>query len=589
MTDLSMASCSSITGGRPAMTLRLYPYQKTALQWLSTRNHAILALEQGLGKTVVAAVDAKPPILVVCTKAMKYVWKREFNIWRPKLKVHIIRDIRDPIDHKADVIVVNFDIVWKLKCIDRLSRRKTLICDESHYIKTPSASRTKTVVYWAMKMPFVRFLSGTPVISRPAEFFTQLYALRALPNGFGWRKYIYKFCAPFYDDMNELNVRGHSNLDELHELADPVMLRMLKESVMPDLPPKTYRLIELDLPVPSLEKGLTLNDVEAPDNKIPFEALSEIRKENALRKLPLALEHIKSSLDQNPEKKIVLFAHHRIIVEALHEALADYGAVKLYGGTSSEDADAAVHAFQTDPKCRIFVGNIQSAGEGITLTAASHVIFVEPGWTPKDLAQPSDRCHRIGQLNAVLVEVLVIRRSIDAQVLRGVIQKIDVVGQIVKETNMKSNSPNLRVALVALANAFVDVLEASNGGSVETDIAAEVETGNREAAEDKAAKAAEDKAAKAAMRKEKKVAEEEAKALAAEAEEKAKAQASEAEAKPETDGAKTLTIETLRPLVAAMVAGGNRQVVLDTLDIFDAKSLSTLKPEDYAAFADAIS
>src|SRR5690606_646396 len=132
-----------------------------------------------------------------------------------------------------------------------------------------------------------------------------------------------------------------------------------------------------------------------------FEEMTAARRETARAKIDAAIEHIKESLESST--KIVVFAHHKDIIDRLVSDLGDYGAVRVDGSTPMAERQTAVDRFQSDEDCRVFVGSIGAAGVGLTLTASSHVIFVEFPWTPSEISQAEDRCHRIGQANSVLV------------------------------------------------------------------------------------------------------------------------------------------------------------------------------------------
>ena len=125
--------------------------------------------------------------------------------------------------------------------------------------------------------------------------------------------------------------------------------------------------------------------------------------------------------------KLVIMAHHHDVIDQLAEALAEFGAVKFDGRMSLKDRDASVGRFQTENGVRVFVGGIQAAGVGITLTAASHVVFAELDWVPGNLAQAEDRCHRIGQTDSVLVQHLVLDGSLDARMAQIIVEKMDVI------------------------------------------------------------------------------------------------------------------------------------------------------------------
>ena len=114
-------------------------------------------------------------------------------------------------------------------------------------------------------------------------------------------------------------------------------------------------------------------------------------------------------------------------VEGLREALVDYNPSVIHGGTPQAARQVEVDRFQNDKSVKVFIGQIQAAGVGITLTAASHVIFVELDWVPGTVSQAEDRCHRIGQNNYVLVQHLVLENSLDAVMAKTLIRKQSIV------------------------------------------------------------------------------------------------------------------------------------------------------------------
>jgi superfamily II DNA/RNA helicase len=148
-----------------------------------------------------------------------------------------------------------------------------------------------------------------------------------------------------------------------------------------------------------------------------------------MAKVDKVVEHVISALESS--EKVVLFAHHHDVVEALIKALAHYGCVVVTGETPKDGSGVgtrqyAVDKFQNNPDCRVFIGSIGAAGVGLTLTASSHVIFAELPLRPADLTQAEDRTHRIGQKGSVLSEILVFDGSVDAHIARMLVEKQDV-------------------------------------------------------------------------------------------------------------------------------------------------------------------
>ena len=422
--------------------MMLYKHQVQAIEWLGQRPKAILALDMGLGKTCVSSLDLSVPALVVCPASLKLNWQAELAMWRPELGVQVVCSPKDPIKG-LDVTIVNYDILGKLD----LPTPTTLIVDESHYIKNYKAKRTKLLMGLIKATSNVSLLTGTPIVNRPIELWTLLYSIGA--TKLGYFEFGMRFCAGWKTPWDTYDFSGSSRKGELIKVLEPFMLRMTKEECI-DLPSKTYRIIALDLSVDKREKQFSQDQIDTPDS-IPFEAISDIRRLNAERKLDQSISYIKDCLEQTD--KIVVFAHHTHIIDGLMDALKEFEPVMVTGSVKNEDRHVAVHTFQNNPKCRVFVGNIKAAGVGLTLTAASHVVFVEAPWSPADLQQAADRCHRIGQQNNVTIDLLTITGSIDEIILHKILTKMDVIDSVIKEST-DMNEKLIAAKLRELASLF---------------------------------------------------------------------------------------------------------------------------------------
>ena len=213
------------------------------------------------------------------------------------------------------------------------------------------------------------------------------------------------------------------------------MIRRLKADVLTELPAKRRQVVSIppngagdliDAEIRAYEEWEAAK--ASGDTKrlgIAIGELARIRVEVALVKLPDVIERLKDA-----DGKVVVFAHHHEIINKLTEALEDDGVVVLTGKTSLEDRQAAVERFQSDPSVKYFIGSIGAAGVGITLTAASHVVFSELSWTPGDINQAEDRCHRIGQASSVLVQHIVLDGSLDDRMLSTIIKKQRIADQV---------------------------------------------------------------------------------------------------------------------------------------------------------------
>lgn len=299
------------------------------------------------------------------------------------------------------------------------------------------------------------FLTGTPIVNRPVELWPLVESLD--PDGLGRNFFSY---AKRYTNATHngygWDFSGASNLEELQEkLRTTVMVRRLKADVLTELPPKRRQVIEIPANgleglvkretamaarheelMDALRTAAELAKAEGAEayaeaigrlrdaGKIAFEEMAQARHELALAKVPYLVEHMEECIESSG--KVVVMVWHRDVVQALMDKFGAR-AVQVHGDVSLADRQAAVDRFQTDPACQVFVGTIKAAGVGLTLTAASHVVFGELWWVPGDITQAEDRCHRIGQTNSVLVQHLVVDGSLDARMAKTMVAKQNVI------------------------------------------------------------------------------------------------------------------------------------------------------------------
>jgi len=398
-------------------------------------------------------------VLIVCPASLKHNWRREWTKWDVKgLAVQIV-DGTTPQDFRGNVIIINYDILTAHRAqLKESGAWDLMILDECHYLKNGRTDRTLEVFGGIKRNPDrsikERFaaipatkkilLSGTPIVNKPKELWSMLQTLD--PDGIGaksnWYHYATRYCQAIslgertdaYGNTYKLwKWDGADNLEELQELMrERFMVRRLKKDVLTELPAKRRQIILLE-PGKALAK-LVAREAQAyadyePERLLgqPQPSIGEIsvtRKKIALQKVKFAVEHIKELL--NETEKIVVFGHHHSTLDALYEAFGE-SAVRIDGRVSLDDRQKAVDRFQTDPTCRVFIGGIQAAGVGLTLTAASTVVFVESSWVPGENSQAEDRCHRIGQRESVLIQHLILEGSLDERVVAIVIQKQEVI------------------------------------------------------------------------------------------------------------------------------------------------------------------
>lgn len=419
----------------------LLPFQKAGVEFIETANgRAIIADQMGLGKTVEALAylqlhpDLRPAIIVV-PASLKTNWKREANKWLSTKKRIVVLNGTKPYDlslSPADIYIINWDILtyWT----DELLAIKPaiLIADEAHYAKNRKAKRSKACKKLANKIDQALLLTGTPVTNRPVE----LFSLLQMVDSAAWPRFwpfAERYCGAYNDGWG-WNFSGATNLDELHQKIKPYVVRRVKSQVLKELPAKR----RVPVPIPMSDQARTeyeFNLKETIEILKQAERLSthhlarieQLKQLTAGGKLPHAIKWISDFLDSG--EKLIVFATHKFIIA---ELMAEFGdqAVKLTGDDSQKARQDAVDRFQNDDQIRLFVGNIQAAGVGITLTAASDVAFLEFAWTPGDHDQAEDRAHRIGQSGSVTCWYLVAEDTIDEDIVSLLEDKRQVVDRV---------------------------------------------------------------------------------------------------------------------------------------------------------------
>ena len=424
---------------------RLLPHQREGVEFvLRCGGRALLADEMGLGKTVqaiaaLAAYAADWPALIVAPPSLLAGWRTEVLKWLPEevlpnASVQTLVSGRDEPRADAQLVLVTYALLEK--GWDALARARfgVVVCDESHLLKSADSKRTRAASGLARGARRVILLSGTPATSRPSELHSQLEMLR--PGLFGsYEEYTARYCDGHVGRFG-WDAKGRSNLDELNRaLQGAVMIRRLKDETI-KLPHKTRRAVELAQPADALGRALVAARA-AVDAKGGARLSRDSTELTALRtatghaKLVPACAFVERELDACAQRKVLAFAHHRAVLDGLSAALDRRGVrhIRIDGGTAKEARASLVHQFQQEDDVRVAVLSITAAGVGLTLTAASLVVFAELSWNASDLQQAEDRAHRIGQRRPVDVVYLLMRGSIDDLVWPTVNRKLDTVSR----------------------------------------------------------------------------------------------------------------------------------------------------------------
>ena len=433
----------------------LYPYQIKTINFAANREKAIIALEQGLGKTIISIFLFKilksKKILIIAPASLKLNWKREIIDCFPFLKKHIeiISTGKQALGLK-NITIINYDLLIKPKIHSQLleQRFNILILDELHYLKNKDAARTKAILGSKTREKEVTGivtvcdrvygLTGTPMPNRPIEMYSWLSKLfpEQIDN-MGYYEYAMHYCKAWQAPWG-FDVSGAANVGELRVKLKPIMIRFTKKQVLKELPKKTQQLVILERDrktgdIIKREAAYDKKELSQKQNPLAFEGLSELRHEMGLAKLPVCIKYIRDWLDNNEDERLVIFAHHRDVISQLALSLKKYKCEVINGETPLKDRDSIVTRFQNRKfDFRILIGNITSAGTGFTLTQASTAMFIEFSWVSGDLAQAEDRLHRIGQRNSVFIKYLAIDKSLDSYMLNKVMKKQIVIDSILE-------------------------------------------------------------------------------------------------------------------------------------------------------------
>jgi SWI/SNF-related matrix-associated actin-dependent regulator of chromatin subfamily A-like protein 1 len=435
----------------------LYAYQSAGIDWLAARDAAILGDDAGLGKSVQMIEAARrrgaDRILVLVDGPGRVSWEAEFAKWWPQLRVyHYPEDTAGLIPDGPLALIVTYG--WLSSHPAALQAAlawsqpfKAAFADEVHKLKTQAATRTRAV--YGRKgdragsviegVPVVWVASATLTPKHAGELYTHLRALLpdVLAGLFHGRlpspvEFETAFCLVSHTGFGK-KVEGNNPIaiPALRAALKPHILRRRKADVLPDLPPIQTAPLPLEIADKALrEAALDSYMADLPPDTIEADgdiltilgaALADphiARKRRALGlvKVAPAVAWAADFLEQAPDRKLVIFAHHRDVIAGLAAGLGDHQPLVMVGGTPPATAAAHILTFQTEPTARVFIGQNEAAGTAITLTAASDVLLVEPDWTPVVNYQAISRCHRIGQNQGVLARFAYAHGTMDRRI-----------------------------------------------------------------------------------------------------------------------------------------------------------------------------
>ena len=406
-------------------------HQKIAIEKLAGSKRFILADDMGLGKTtstIIAALETgSKKVLIVCPASLKINWQREIENYSDR-PVFIAEGKKFSTEH--DFVIINYDILKNFHDSDPKKKDESLllqsgfdlvILDEAHMISNVQAQRTKIINSFAKKVSRVWLLTGTPMTSRPMNYYNLLNLIES-PVAQNWKAYAIRYCQGFQFTAGKRkvwNVMGASNLEELRDRTSKQILRRLKEDVL-DLPDKIITPVYLRLKSKEYEDLMgeyydwyDKNPDESSSLTVQFSKLMKVRKVIANEKTKQTIDFAENILEQG--KKVIIFTNFTDTLQTIYQHFGKQ-AVYLDGSCSNAMRQQAVDSFQNDDKIRVFVGNLKAAGVGLTLTSAEVVIMNDLSFVPAEHAQAEDRAYRYGQKSNVLVYYPLFENTIEGAI-----------------------------------------------------------------------------------------------------------------------------------------------------------------------------
>lgn len=394
------------------------------------RGRTLLADEMGLGKSLQALWYAMKgrhyPVIIVCPSGLKANWQAEIS-HHLGMRSAIVNSNKKSKQAKRAIrstkfVIISYNMLGSWTKQLRKLKPGLVIIDEGHYIQSRFTQRTQNVYALCRKQQRILILTGTPIGNTPVNIWPIIHLL--WPERFSsFTTFAWKYCEPKKTPWG-WQYKGAKNLPRLHRrLIKAGMIRRRKADVLKSLPKKARYVVPLTLDNRreyDRAENHFIQWLMSIGHKRLFGALKAERlvkmgylKRLAARlKMKAVFEWIDDFL-RNSEGKLLLFAVHKKIVQALHTRYQKLSVV-IDGSKSNDERRRAEKRFQNDDKVRILIGNIKAAGVGLNLTAADTVAFIELPWKPADCEQAEDRCYgRLNDLHGASCYYLIAHNTIE--------------------------------------------------------------------------------------------------------------------------------------------------------------------------------
>lgn len=417
-----------------------YPYQWQGIKFLMDNDHALLADDMGTGKTVMTTVALKiliqqtkvHHVLILCPPSVLYEWKRHIDDWAPELTSYLIRspqkEVRKSLwETPMHVYVTTYDMLKGdiengILSKGSLAHFDVVILDEAHHIKNMKSKRFRAIKQLQPKRRWA--LTGTPVQNKIEDLAS-----------------IFEFVYPGY--LTSFDLRP----EQIQERIKPYFLRRRKKEVIPELPPKIYEPIELEL---DEEQDIAYRQAEAGIREELSALGDKVTKQHIFAKLTILkqicnfaprkfsspkTESLKERIEEiiaSGENKVIIFSQYVDEgVSKLEKLLEPYGVAKIVGGQTDAVRRNEIEKFKKRKDVPVLIASVRSGGEGLNLTEASYVVHFDHWWNPAVMWQAEDRVHRRGQTKGVNIYSYWMKDTIDDRIRQKLREKGVLFEQIV--------------------------------------------------------------------------------------------------------------------------------------------------------------
>lgn len=460
------------------MNPTLYEFQKVGVRFLVGGRRAILGDDMGLGKTAQAIFACEKTlsnrVLIICPNTLKGHWAAEIDKWTPDRHISVVRgsykEKKEMIERfEYGYLIINIEAVRQPKPPGRhdLIRNlldaqwNTIIVDEAHSIKNRESSQTKSVYRLAVRAERVYLLTGTPIMNRVDELWSPLHILYPSRYSSFWtfvRRHtiVYKKEIIVYSKQKRRRIaKSVWVIDgkpirpkELRAEIAPIFLRREKEEVFPDMPRKIYQKVWLDMEGEQLRiyRDIEQTTMAQIDDDITVMTTGILAQLTRCKQVAVSTGLIGGKAEgvkidalidilHGTNQKVLVFSQFAEAIKLVARRLEgeDISYVTFIGETKEKDRDNFIKQFQTNPEIQVFLATTQAGGVGITLNAASLVIFLDKHWTPAANEQAVDRTRPHMQTRSVQIIELLVRDSVDELIEDVLVGKVSIINAVINK------------------------------------------------------------------------------------------------------------------------------------------------------------